>query len=77
MDRHARFDIIESRDAVLIRDLGPWDKHLTVTNDAEWVVEHLASMLEGRRLFYIDSSGAKDELVVKDGKFAGFAPGGE
>jgi hypothetical protein len=36
------------------------------------VVEDLASMLNGRRLFYYDSEGELTELLVKDGKFAGF-----
>jgi hypothetical protein len=27
------------------------------------------------RIFYFDSSGDLDELLVKDGRFAGFAPG--
>ncbi len=61
-----------------IRDVGPWDKFSTVTNDAEAVVAELAKqghLPEGRRLLYIDSLGDKDELLVKGGKFAGFAPG--
>jgi hypothetical protein len=45
-----------------------------VTNDAEWVVAQLAGYLLGRRLFYYDSLGSLDELVVKEGRFAGFAP---
>lgn len=69
----ARYRIEETAtDAVVIRDLGPWDRHKTVTNDAEAVVEQLASMLGDRRLFYYDSLGTLDELAVVDGKFAGF-----
>jgi hypothetical protein len=37
-------------------------------------VEELAPILNGRRLEYIDSDGRRDQLLVKDGKFAGFAP---
>jgi len=73
--REARFVIkLETKEMVLIKDIGPWDTHPTVTNDAERVVEYLAPMLNGRRLECIDSEGDRDELVVKDGKFAGFAP---
>jgi hypothetical protein len=76
MGQSARFDVIEDTlQHVIIRDLGPWDIFLTITNDAEQVVQKLASYLGGRRLFYIDSEGEMDELLVEDGKFAGFAPG--
>lgn len=59
---------------VLIKDIGPWDKHLSVTNDAEKVVEDLVPRLAGRKLFYIDSDNNRSEILIKDGKFAGFAP---
>ena len=68
---------IESEDPekVVIRDVGPWDAHQTVTNGVEQVVEELAPMLRGRKLFYWDSEGEYDEIVVEDGKFVRFAPG--
>lgn len=62
-------------EVVIIEDLGPWDKYPSVTNVAESVVEELAPNLKGRKLLYYDSDGQIDELLVKDGKFAGFAPG--
>lgn len=69
----AHFGIIEDTDDVLcIRDLGPWDKFKTVTNCAEEVVEHLAPILRGRRLEYIDSEGQRDQILVRDGRFIGF-----
>jgi len=74
---HANFTIVNSDEAqVTIQDMGPWERHPTITNDAEWVVEQMnVSILRGRRLFYIDSEGTKDELIHKDGKFVRFAPG--
>ncbi len=75
MSREPLYEIFEeTEDFVLIRDLGPWDQHLTVSNGAEEVVEKLAPMLRGRRLEYFDSEGVRDQLLVRDGKFAGFAP---
>lgn len=75
MERRANYEIIEQGEhRIVIRDLGPWDLFLTVTNDAERVVEELAPVLKGRRLLYYDSDGELDELMVSDGKFAGFAP---
>ena len=76
-NRHACYDIVEDKPGqpLVIRDAGPWDKHLTVTNDAEHVVANLVKagkLPEGRRLFYFDSDGQTDEIVVKDGRFAGF-----
>jgi hypothetical protein len=76
--RNARFAIVESTaEKLVIQDLGPWDVYPSVTNAAEEVVESLAAQLNGRRLFYYDSENQCDELLVKDGKFAGFKTGGE
>lgn len=62
---------------VIIRDLGPWDQHPTVTNDAENVVQELIKagiLTENKRLFYYDSEDELSELIVKDNKFLGFGP---
>jgi hypothetical protein len=74
--RHAQFRVIrETREQVVIEDVGPWNEHPTVTNDAEWVVEQLADKLHSRTLLYFDSFGDLDELLVKNGRFAGFRVG--
>ena len=69
----------ETPEYIFIHDVGPWDQHRTITNDAEWVIETLAKdhALEGRRLFYRDSEGQIDELKHAAGRFAGFSPGHE
>lgn len=61
----------------VIRDYGNGNQ-LSVTNDAENVVAQvvsLASYTPDQRLLYYDSEGNLDELKIKDGKFAVFAPG--
>lgn len=61
---------------ICLYDRGPWDKHKTITNDAEGVIENLIQMgmwRPGVRVFYYDSEKELGELVVRDGKFAGFA----
>lgn len=63
----------DTPDYLLIRDIGPWDQHPTVTNAAEQVVEDLAIRLSGRKLYYIDSEGETDRILVENGQFAGFA----
>jgi hypothetical protein len=63
---------------LVIRDVGPWDKFMTVTNAAEDVVAELYHgdrISDGRRLYYIDSDGQMDELLHDHGIFKGFAPG--
>ena len=82
MNGHAHSAIIEDdylqEEPLVIQDVGPWDRHLTITNDPEHVVQKLAAdglLPRGRRLFYIDTDGQKDELLVTDGRFVGFAPG--
>ncbi|HVI07010.1 MAG TPA: hypothetical protein VND65_01825 [Candidatus Binatia bacterium] len=75
MGQPARFRIEGSNpDVMLLRDLGPWNRYYTITNDAERVVERVLPMLGQRRLFYYDSEGELTELLVKDGRFAGFKP---
>ena len=78
--KRARFRIEnDSPGSLVIRDLGPWEYCLSVTNDAEAVVEDLVKtgrLKTGQKLLYYDSTGALDELVVQDGKFAGFNLGG-
>lgn len=59
---------------ITLRDEGPWDRFMTITNAAEEVVAEIAPRLGSRRLYYIDSEGRLDEIVVKDGRFAGFKP---
>ena len=79
--RHARYRFISSTLSpawpLVIQDMGPWDQHPTVTNDAEHVVKELVAkglLPPGRQLHYYDSNGARDQILIKDGKFAGFAP---
>jgi hypothetical protein len=60
---------------MIIEDLGPWDKYMTVTNAAEEVVQELAPRLGSKRLFYIDSEGQCDELKVEGGRFIGYSQG--
>jgi len=79
MGRPANFVIVSSiawkTDAVILRDVGrPWDRFLTITNDAENVVDKLFKERElkpGQRLLYFDSDNELTELLIKDGKFAG------
>lgn len=77
---HSNYAIVEDEAGkpLVIKDLGPWDRFASITNDAENVVVELANagrLPEGRRLFYIDSDGQKDELLHQGGRFLGFAPG--
>lgn len=70
----SQYDVVAtSVDAVVIKDVGVHCK--SVTNDAENVVSRLAHMLAGRRLYYFDTMGNLDEILIKNGQFNGFAPG--
>ena len=75
---HAKFIVVKTTlTSLVIKDVGPWNAHPTVTNDAEHVVELLAlrqrRLLPTQRLYYYDSDGELGELLVRDGRFAGFA----
>lgn len=62
---------------IIIRDVGPWDQYMSVTNDAENVIIDLAEKLKGlgnRRVFYYDSEGDYSELQHNGEYFTGFGP---
>ena len=72
-DFHRPREVFQRGAQVVIRDLGPWHQHYTVTNDAENVVAKLheaGQLTDARRLLYFDSRGDLDEIVgvvhVKD-----------
>jgi hypothetical protein len=76
----ANFEFVEresTAERLVIRDLGPWHRYMTVTNAAEWVVDRLSALKRlkpGMRLFYYDSAGEYTEIVLRDGRFWSFAP---
>jgi len=81
MRERARYAILFGESDVeqlVIRDLGPWDKYPTVTNDVDRVIADLwldKLLWEGRRLFYYDSLGARDEILHFGKRFMGFRCG--
>lgn len=68
----ARYEIVSDGKMLVLRDVGPWSEHPTVTNDAEQVVEELAARVGGRRLLYYDSDGELTEIRHDGAKFIGF-----
>lgn len=74
-DQQANYLVLEKTDErIVLQDIGPWDKYMTITNAAENVVASLGD-IGNRRVFYYDSDGEMTELLIKNGRFAGFAPG--
>lgn len=68
------YDVLKETDEyMLLRDLNLGNRSLT--NDAVNVVKEIAPYLKGRKLFYKDSEGGIDEIIVLDGEFDGFIPG--
>lgn len=67
MGREANFEIVSvDKDKVTLRDLGPWDKHLTITNDVEGVIDRLAETvdIDQKRILYYDSDNELTEVVI-------------
>lgn len=77
VDQKANYEVlVASAERIILKDLGPWDRFMTITNAAESVIQEAEAHyhIGKRRVFYYDSEGEPGELLVKDGKFAGFAP---
>lgn len=74
------FHFLETHSAVFIYDTSPGTHKMTVTNDAENVIASLVSSginLADKLVFYFDSQGRLDQMLVINNKFAGFAPVGD
>lgn len=72
----AAFTILDvDAERVTIRDEANIEETMTVTNDAEAVVEHLLLRYPGRRIFYYDTDGHLDELAHDGVRFTKFQPG--
>lgn len=57
--------ICAPREFILIKDVGPHDQFLTVTNGAEFVIQEMWAngfLLERPRIFYVDTDEVVDEL---------------
>lgn len=58
--RHAQFEVVNrSPDVIVLRDIGPWDRYPTITNDAEWVIDQFPDYPE---VHYYDSEGVLSSL---------------
>lgn len=73
--------VMSNNDFVLIRDRSAMEQSMSVTNDAETVVEFLHKMTflkKNTELYYIDTTGRVD-ILEHDGKgiFTGFKSGFE
>lgn len=74
----AQYTMVESKSnkkVLVIKDIGNHRVQKTITNDAEQVVRRIFPVLAGRKLYYIDSEGKMDEIIIDiTGRFLGFAP---
>ena len=74
---YIRYDIIQATETcIVLKDLGPWDRYMTITNAAEHVIEDMQRIfiIGNRRLFYFDSEGELTELCHEGERFIRFAP---
>lgn len=69
MSKHANWEIISVNHGglVVIKDVGPWDSHLTITNDAEYVYDTISKLYPGYEIHYFDSDEELTRLFMKDG----------
>lgn len=76
----ARFNIIYNDETyILIEDQCEIYNSMSITNDAEGVVEYLIKDsivdVSNKKIFYVDTEGRVDELEHNGQKFIGFKPG--
>ena len=74
MDRNFTIAVENNLAIVLVY----FDQGRTVTSDADKVIEDLKGMVAGdrgqRRVYYRDTVGRFDELLVSNGQLSGFSP---
>ena len=52
----ARYNLTNNQNIIILEDLGPWDKHLTITNDIDNILKDLRYCLQDNAsLLYYDS----------------------
>lgn len=78
---HANYEVVgvDQADQLIIRDVGPWHIHMTITNDIEHVVAELhdnGQLGDGQTLLYYDSYGELTQALHVGREFVGFAPAG-
>jgi hypothetical protein len=76
----AKFKVIEQTDEyILIKDECIKHECMSITNDAEAVVEYLLKnySVRNKKIYYIDTAEQVDELEHNNEKFIGFKPGYE
>lgn len=64
-----------TKEFLVLRDIGPWDKHMTITNAADEVVSDLIDqglLNDGQKLLYYDTENNLDEIIIENKKFKGF-----
>ena len=63
----SNYNIIkDTKDYILLKDIGPWDIYKTITNDAEGIIYDLKHILNQRQLRYIDSEGDTCALLYSN-----------
>lgn len=74
----SNYEIVsQSKDFVVLRDIGPWDHYMTITNNADDIVADLfktGMLTVNKRLLYYDSENNLDEILLTNKQFAGFKP---
>lgn len=76
MAAKATYNIVSVTDHIVtIRDLSDVAGTMSITNDAEAVVEDVLRQYPGRRILYFDSELALDELVHDGQRFVRFQTG--
>ena len=76
-DQKANYIVRErTEERIVLEDIGPWDRYMTITNAAETVIAEIERDygIGTRKVLYYDSDGELTELLVENGRFAGFAP---
>lgn len=71
MNNHAEYEIVNvSSQEIMIKDMNRGK--ISVTNDAEWVVQQLLSLFGPRKIVYQDSDGTWSELIHDGISFKGY-----
>jgi hypothetical protein len=64
--RRSNYRVLNEQHETILIDSGPHDKYLTITNDAENIINELTPEQKSKPIIYIDTDNEVVQLILND-----------